>query len=90
MVVDSLAACRETFERLDDYLDRRLAPHERAAVENHLAHCVRCTHEFRFEERLVGELRARLSRLEVPRGLPERIARVLDALTPEAELSPEP
>lgn len=65
--------CREVFRRLDDYLDRTLTPTELAAVERHLADCLVCAQEFRFETRWIEELRGRLRRLELPRGLAERI-----------------
>lgn len=71
--------CREVFARLDDYLDRTLSPDELAAVERHLLWCATCAHEFRFDSRLVEELRHRLGRLRMPADLALRISARLPA-----------
>lgn len=77
MVSVSNLPCREVFARLDDYLDRTLAPDELAAVEHHLAHCAVCAAEFRFETQWVEQLRGKLRRLQVPTALAIRVAAAL-------------
>ena len=59
--------CAETFERLDDYLDRELRTDEMHRVAEHLKTCVRCASEFTFESRLIVEIRSKLARLEIGR-----------------------
>ena len=71
--------CRQAFERLDDFLDRELSPGEMIQVRAHLEECERCATEFRFEERVLDGVRARLRRIKVPADLAERIAKALRA-----------
>ena len=70
--------CRETFLRLNDFLDRELAPDEHGSVEAHLAECTKCAEVFGFEEALLLELKAKLSRIQLPPGLRERVAEALE------------
>jgi anti-sigma factor (TIGR02949 family) len=65
--------CQETFERLDDYLDRELGPEEMRLVVEHLEVCAYCILEFQFEARLLQELRARVRALPAPTGLLEKV-----------------
>jgi anti-sigma factor (TIGR02949 family) len=67
--------CEETFRRFDDYLDRQLTPDEKRLVEEHLEHCERCARELRFEESVLREVRAKVSRIAAPPGLLDRIKR---------------
>jgi anti-sigma factor (TIGR02949 family) len=71
--------CEEAFRRLDDYLDRELAPRELALVEQHLQVCARCAHEFRFEARVLERVRQNLQRVAAPPGLKERVQAALRA-----------
>jgi anti-sigma factor (TIGR02949 family) len=71
--------CREAFARLEDYLDRELPADELDKVEEHLAICEMCAPEFAFEARVVGTIREKLVRIDVPRGLQERIRRLIAA-----------
>jgi len=65
--------CSETFRRLDDYLDRELAPDEVEKVAEHLAECERCAAEFGVERELLDGIRERLRRIRLPDGLMDRI-----------------
>ena len=69
--------CREAFARLEDYLDRELPTDELDKVEEHLAICEICPPEFAFEERVLGTMREKLLRIEVPAGLQERLAKLI-------------
>ena len=70
--------CREVFRRLDDYLDRELSPEEIAAVEAHLAVCEICAGEYRFDGAVLSGIRARLSRMQAPPSLLEKIRRRIE------------
>jgi anti-sigma factor (TIGR02949 family) len=76
--------CEETFRRLDDYLDRELSPREMAIVHEHLETCAICAREFAFEARLLGDVRRKLRRVDVPADLVARILRQIDAADPPA------
>jgi anti-sigma factor (TIGR02949 family) len=71
--------CNETFERLDDYVDRALPPEERRRVEAHLADCVVCAREYRFEQNVIDHVRGKLQRLDVPADLVRKVAEQLAA-----------
>lgn len=70
--------CRETFMRLDDYLDRELTAAEMKLVEEHLAQCATCAGEFGVEKELLDGIRARLARLRMPEELKAKIFASLD------------
>ena len=65
--------CAEAFERLDAYLDRTLTPGEAQELEGHLEACSECACEYRYEERFVREVRAKLNRLQAPPELMRKI-----------------
>lgn len=69
--------CQETFRRLDDYLDRRLAPHEMQLVREHLEVCAVCASEFRFEADILTQVRDKLRRIAAPEDLVAKISRAL-------------
>lgn len=71
--------CEETFQRLNDYLDRTLPADEKRLVQAHLEHCVMCAREYRFEQNVIDHVRGALGRLDVPADLARRIADQLDA-----------
>ena len=71
--------CAEIIRRLDEYVDRCLAPRERRQVEAHLAECVECAAKFRFEAALVGAIRERLRRIDVPPDLFQTVVRRLES-----------
>ena len=65
--------CEEAFRRMDDYLDRELAPPEAERVRAHLETCVACASEYRFEDRLLRDVRSKLQRVAIPSDLRSRI-----------------
>ena len=69
--------CEETFRRLDDYLDRELASHERQLVGEHLEACVICAAEYTFEASVLKQVRAKLQGLGAPAQLLAKISRAL-------------
>ncbi len=66
--------CRETFRKLDDYVDRELSPDEQQAVAEHLEECARCAQEFAVERDMLDALKNKLRRIAAPQGLMETIA----------------
>ncbi len=71
-------SCHDMVTRLDDYVDRNLDPEEIRRVEVHLAGCIGCAREYRFEASLLQGIRDRLRRIAVPAGLREAIHHRLD------------
>lgn len=69
--------CEQVFRRMDEYLDRELAPREVAKIRAHLETCAACAREYAFEESVLRGVRAKLRRLAIPGELRERIARRL-------------
>ena len=69
--------CREAFARLEDYVDRELAPDDFVRVEEHLKVCEMCADEFQFEANVLTAIREKLRRVSIPKGLEERIARLI-------------
>jgi anti-sigma factor (TIGR02949 family) len=78
--------CQETFERLNDYLDRELDPDEMRLVREHLEVCAYCLLEFKFEENLLREVRDRVRAVRVPADLTARILGSLGSEQGEPEL----
>jgi anti-sigma factor (TIGR02949 family) len=66
--------CEEAFRRMDEFLDRELAPQEMARVRTHLETCAACASEYGFEEDLLRTVRAKLQRVDVPPELRDRVA----------------
>ncbi len=66
--------CRETFRKLDDFVDRELTPQEQASVAEHLEECAKCAHQFAAELEMLEALKAKLRRIAAPQGLMEKIA----------------
>jgi len=71
--------CADVIRRLDEYVDRSLTPRERRQVETHLAGCLECAAKFRFEAALVGAIRDRLRRIDVPPHLFGSVVRRLES-----------
>lgn len=65
--------CAELFTRLDDYLDRELAPEEMEKVAEHLRMCDHCAEVFEFEGGVLAAVKARVRLSEAPEGLMDRI-----------------
>lgn len=80
--------CLEMVARLDDYLDRNLEPDEVRRVEDHLAGCVECAHEYRFEAGILDGIRRRLQRIALPPHLLSGIRARLDG-EPGTNSAPE-
>ena len=78
-------SCEEVFRRMDEYLDRELAPQEVERVRAHLETCVACASEYRFEDMLLREIRSKLRRVAMPADLRTRIERELGAMRPPNE-----
>ena len=76
-MTERMLTCAETFERLDDYVDRELRADEISAVEAHLTLCARCSEEFAVERELLDRVRATLGRIQVPADLRAKIAQRL-------------
>lgn len=70
--------CEQVFHLLDDYVDRELAPDEITRVEEHLATCVQCARESRFEHNLLEGLKSKIRQIEVPRSAVERVEAILE------------
>ncbi len=70
--------CAEAFKRLDDFLDRELTPEEMQAVKEHLEICQVCATEFKFEDRVLHQVRSKLSHIDLPPELLKRVAKALD------------
>jgi anti-sigma factor (TIGR02949 family) len=58
--------CEEVVRRLDDYVDRELAPHELQLMREHLETCAACAKEYAFAEATLRTIKAKLRRIEVP------------------------
>jgi anti-sigma factor (TIGR02949 family) len=74
--------CEEAFRRLDDFLDRRLTPHEMKLIEEHLEICAWCTREFNFEASVLHGVKRKLRQLEAPTDL---VTKILSQLPPTSE-----
>lgn len=76
--------CEATFRRLNDYLDRVLPPEERRLVEEHLADCVTCAREYRFEQNVLDHVRGALRRLDAPPHLLRKVSEQLETARKQA------
>lgn len=76
--------CHEALARLDDFLDRELAPDEVRLVETHLKICAHCTHKFNFERGFRRGLREKIAHLQAPADLLDEI---LNQLPPDFQNS---
>lgn len=65
--------CKETFRKLDDFVDRELSPAEQAAVAEHLEECAKCAQVFAGEQEMLEALKEKLRRIAAPPGLMDRI-----------------
>ena len=69
--------CEEVFRRLDDYLDRELAPAEMQRVSEHLQTCAACAQEYAFEAGVLTDVRAKLHRIQAPSDLRQAVLRLI-------------
>ena len=74
--------CEEVFRRIDEYLDRELAPHEATLVREHLETCAACASEYTFEANVLLTVKAKLRRVVIPAELRARIEGSLSRDTP--------
>ena len=77
MTRPSRYSCEETFERLDDYLDRSLNEEELRLVRAHLDLCEVCAREYRFEASLIEQIRGKLRRIAMPEDLRAKVHEAL-------------
>lgn len=75
--------CQEVFERLNDYLDRELSAEEMGLVRAHLDTCAQCASEYAFEASALGELKAKLRRIDLPQSVLDRIQTILSNPPPK-------
>jgi hypothetical protein len=66
--------CEETFRRLDDFLDRELAPEEMEVVWEHRESRAVCAGKYRFEAGVLDAVRSKLNRIVAPADLLQRIS----------------
>jgi len=67
-------SCAEVSDLVYDFLDDELASDETVRVQEHLHQCERCSRRVEFEDLLMKEMRARLSRVPaVPQWAIERL-----------------
>ncbi|MEV6329224.1 zf-HC2 domain-containing protein [Streptomyces sp. NPDC051909] len=76
-----MITCSEATQRLWEYLDATLGGADRAALEEHLAGCLRCCGELEFAEELRRFLAAS-GRAEIPGDVLRRLNRALEELEP--------
>jgi len=69
--------CEEVFRRMDEYIDRELAPDEVTRVRAHLETCAACAGEYAFEAELLLTVRAKVRRVAIPTDLRARIEHAL-------------
>ncbi|HEU5220158.1 MAG TPA: zf-HC2 domain-containing protein [Gemmatimonadales bacterium] len=65
--------CAEVLQRLDDFLDRELAPDEMALVQEHLDQCAMCAEEHHYERHILDGVKDKLRRISAPTGLLGRV-----------------
>ena len=68
--------CRDTINRLMDYVDGRLTASERRALEAHLIACVRCR-EFLESYRKTPEIFKRATAAHLPKATARRLQKAL-------------
>ena len=61
--------CNETFERLQDYLDRELSEDETRLVDEHLSGCGVCAEEYEFEAMVLRQVQCRVQEPIAPADL---------------------
>ena len=70
-------SCEDVFRRMDEYIDRELAPDEVTRVRAHLETCAACASEYAFEEHVLLTVRTKLQRVAIPMDFRGRIERAL-------------
>jgi anti-sigma factor (TIGR02949 family) len=72
--------CADAMARLYEYLDHELLPHERTAVEQHLAACEGCRYHYEFDARLLDRIRDQCRTERAPVSIRRRVDRLLASL----------
>lgn len=80
-----LYGCKETLERLDDYVDHELAPDETKKVQQHLVICRACAQKFRFETELVEGIKDKTQKIAAPVEVEDFKAKLAAALQKEKD-----
>jgi anti-sigma factor (TIGR02949 family) len=65
--------CTEILRKLDAYLDGELSVQETRVLEDHVAACFPCHERQEFRRVVRQVVRTKLTRVELPRGLVDRI-----------------
>jgi anti-sigma factor (TIGR02949 family) len=68
--------CKETLDRLYEYLDRELSEAERREVQQHLDDCPPCLDRFKFEENVLRLVRRCCRDVEAPPSLVEKVRQI--------------
>ena len=71
--------CRESFNRIDDFLDRELSQDEMILIGKHLEACAMCAQEFQFEAEIIRCTREKLMHLSIPVDLKSKISAALSS-----------
>lgn len=73
MNVPDRITCEHVYRQLDDYVDRRLSDDEMRLVLEHLQTCAFCASMHKFESTVIGAIRDKLHRIDVPDDFRERL-----------------
>lgn len=68
--------CKDTLDRLYEYLDRELSGDERVEVQRHLDDCPPCQDRFHFEENVLRLVRRCCRDVAAPPSLVEKVRRI--------------
>ncbi len=68
--------CKETLDRLYEYLDRELSEEEQVEVQQHLDDCPPCRDRFHFEENVLRVVRRCCRDVSAPPSLVEKVRRI--------------
>ncbi len=68
--------CKETLDRLYEYLDRELSEEEQVEVQRHLDECPPCRDRFHFEENVLRVVRRCCRDVSAPPSLVEKVRKI--------------
>lgn len=74
-----MLSCRQTFERMQDFLDRELSEEEMVLVKQHLDRCGVCAEEYVFEQSVIHFVKKGFSDCCIPTDLAGMIRKSLDS-----------
>ena len=78
--------CKAAYLRLNDYLDRELAPEEVVLVKAHLEKCRVCAMEYEFEASLLIQLKMKLCEGSAPDELKQAVRNLLAKARQESQI----